>query len=114
LVGIAIDVAGRTPVRFAGRHVIGTSGAARIAMRTGTPVAMLTAHDSGGPLPRLEVSEPLVPSNYPDADALLIDMLRHHERAVLAWPEASDRPAQRWHLTGEDVHRFPPTLIIGE
>ena len=40
---LASDVPGRTPVRFAGRDVLGSFGAARIAADAGSPVVVMTS-----------------------------------------------------------------------
>ncbi len=60
VVAIASDVPGRTPVRFAGRDVRGSFGAARIAADAGSPVVVMTSEDDDrGPFVRIH--EPSTP-----------------------------------------------------
>jgi lauroyl/myristoyl acyltransferase len=95
ILAIASDVAGRTPVDFLGRRVLGSFGAARIATLADAPVVLVTAHREGDGS-YLQVHEPLEPRSYADPADLLADMLRMHGEAVLAWPEALDSPWARW------------------
>jgi lauroyl/myristoyl acyltransferase len=98
VLAVASDSPGSSQVTFAGRQVKGSSGAARIAMATGAPVVLLTAHPGAPPYgSRLRLSEPLEPSGFADAEELLAEMVRRHEDAVLAWPEAADSPLSRWN-----------------
>jgi lauroyl/myristoyl acyltransferase len=95
VLGIAADVPGNTPVTFAGQTVLGTSGAARLALATGAPVVLVTFEvDGAGPY--VQISEPLRPQDFDSAPALLAAILAGHERAVLAQPEAVDIPLSRW------------------
>ncbi len=95
VMAIASDVAGRTPVRFLGRDLLGSFGAARVAALSDSPVVTVTAHREGGGS-YLQVHEPLEPRDFADPADLLAAMLRIHEPAVLAWPEALDQPLTRW------------------
>lgn len=92
---IASDVPGRTPVRFLGREVLGSSGAARIAIMTGSLVVVVTTQREGDGS-YVQVHEPLDPADFDTPEALLDAMLRIHERAVLAWPEVFDMPLARF------------------
>lgn len=95
IVAIATDAPGSTPLTWCGRPVLGSSGAARIAVEVGAPVVPLhTAVDDRGP--HLLLTEPLEPADFPDAEALLEQMVRRHEAYVLAYPEAADSPLSRW------------------
>lgn len=95
MLGIASDVPGRTPVTFAGRRVLGSFGAARLAVATGAPVVLMTSErDAAGEHVRLH--PPLEPGRFTSAESLLAEIVARHERAVLAWPEASDLPLSRW------------------
>jgi lauroyl/myristoyl acyltransferase len=95
VVAIASDVPGRTPMRFVGREVLGSFGAARLATETGSPVVVMTSEeDENGPLIRLY--EPLDPRDFTSPQALLERMLAIHERVILQWPEATDLPLSRW------------------
>jgi lauroyl/myristoyl acyltransferase len=87
VVAVAIDVPGETAVPFLGRRIGLRAGVARLAVATGAPVLTLspwrTTH-----LQRLTIGGPLHPAQFPDSQALLAEILRLHEAAVLAWPEA--------------------------
>jgi len=96
---IASDVPGRTPVTFLGREVLGSSGAARIAMMTNSPVVVVTTQREGDGS-YLQVHEALDPADFDSPEALLDAMLRIHERAVLAWPEVLDMPLARFGQLG--------------
>jgi lauroyl/myristoyl acyltransferase len=110
VVAIASDVPGRTPLRFAGRDVLGSFGAARIAVDGGTQVVVMTSEcDERGPFVRLH--EPLDPADFENPQALLEEMLARHEAVVLRWPEETDLPLSRWGTqevsqdAGRDVSR---------
>ncbi|WP_395658453.1 hypothetical protein [Nocardioides sp.] len=95
IVAIASDVPGRTPLRFAGRDVLGSFGAARLAADTGASVVVLTSEeDADGPVIRLH--EPLDPVVVGSPQELLQRMLALHEDVLLRWPEATDLPLSRW------------------
>jgi len=95
MLGIASDVPGRTPVTFAGRQVLGSFGAARLAVATGAPVVLMTSErDDMGEHVRLH--PPLEPERFSSGESLLAEIIARHERAVLDWPEASDLPLSRW------------------
>jgi lauroyl/myristoyl acyltransferase len=95
VVAIASDVPGRTPVRFAGRDVLGSYGAARLAFDAGSPiVAVTTDRDAQGAY--IRVHPPLQPAGFDSPRALLEHTLAVHEESVLAWPEATDLPLSRW------------------
>jgi lauroyl/myristoyl acyltransferase len=95
VVTIASDAPGSAEVTFAGRRLKGSSGAARIAVALGAPVVVLTTRRVDGE-PRLQLSEPLLPADFDDAESLLAEMVRRHEEAILAWPAAADNPISRW------------------
>lgn len=103
VVAIASDVPGRTPMTFVGREVLGSFGAARLAMTTGSPVVLLTSErDERGEHVRLHA--PLHPQDFESPQTLLAEMMSRHEKRVLAWPEATDIPLSRWGVpdaTGE-------------
>jgi lauroyl/myristoyl acyltransferase len=97
---IASDVPGTTPVEFLGRRVLGSAGAARIAVATDSPVVLVTSHREG----HLQVHPPLEPRDFAGWEDLLAEVLRRHGDAVLAWPEALDNPRLRFGaLVGEPV-----------
>lgn len=95
IVAIASDVPGRTPVAFLGREVLGSFGAARAASLTNSPVAVVT-HVKDGDGSYLQIHEPIEPGDFADPGELLAAMLRVHEQAILAWPEALDFPLARF------------------
>lgn len=95
VVAIATDVPGRTPLRFAGRDVLGSFGAARLAISSDSPVVVITSEeDDAGPF--IQVHAPLLPADFADPQALIERMLAIHEAVVLRWPEATDLPLSRW------------------
>jgi lauroyl/myristoyl acyltransferase len=100
---IAIDVAGRTPMRWLGRDLVGSFGAPRFAMETGAPVVIMTAEllDEKDLLPFVRIHPPLWPEDYADARELLDAMLALHEPYVVKWPELYDIPLSHWG--------FPPS-----
>jgi lauroyl/myristoyl acyltransferase len=92
---VASDVPGRTPLRFVGRDVLGSYGAARLASDAGAPViVMTTEEDDTGPFVRLH--EPLDPKEFESPRLLLEEMLARHEQVLVRWPEATDLPLSRW------------------
>jgi lauroyl/myristoyl acyltransferase len=98
MLGIATDVPGRTPLRFAGRDVVGSFGAARLATSTGSPVVAMTSEQRDDGRFRIRLHEPFEPETFPDATKLLEAMVAVHEDAHLRWPEAVDIPLARWKL----------------
>ncbi len=98
ILGIATDVPGRTPLRFAGRDVVGSFGAARLATSTGSPVVVMTSEQRDDGTPRIRLHEPFEPETFPDPSKLLEAMVAVHEDAQLRWPEAVDIPLARWKL----------------
>lgn len=95
VVAIASDVPGRTPLRYAGRDVLGSFGAARIAAEAGSPVVVMTSEeDSDGPVIRCH--EALLPELFDSPRELLEQMLAIHEPVQVRWPEAADLPLSRW------------------
>jgi lauroyl/myristoyl acyltransferase len=109
VVAIASDVPGRTPVRFADQTVLGSSGAARIAAATNTPVVLMTSErdehgetgEHGSQSERVRLHPALLPETFGSPEELLDEMLSRHGHAVLAWPEATDLPLSRWGTVAE-------------
>lgn len=97
---LACDLKGSTPVQFLGRTVLVPSGTARLALETGAPVLPVSAVPDGH-LERLEIGQALLPGHYADHRELLQAVLRRHEPAVLAWPEAMERPRSHFLLAAE-------------
>lgn len=102
VVWLGCDLTGTTPVRFLGRTYYVPSGTARLAMDTGAPVLPVSAFRYGR-LERLEVQEALRPQDHADHRALLQAVFDRHAPAVLAWPEAVERP--REHFRTEPAAR---------
>jgi lauroyl/myristoyl acyltransferase len=98
VVTLASDVPGRTPVKFAGRELLGSFGAARIAASTGSPVIVATSELDAKGKPFIRVHEALHAEDFDSPRALLEEMLVRHERVLLTWPEATDIPLSRWGL----------------
>lgn len=102
---IASDVAGRTPITFLGRSMLGSFGAARIATETNSPVVLVTSHQGADGNPYLQVHEPMEPSDFAEPADLLAEIIRRHEPAVLAWPAAYDSPYVRLGIPAEEGSR---------
>lgn len=97
VVAIASDVPGSTPMTFVGRQVLGSFGAARLAMTAGSPVVLMTSErDEQGEYVRLHA--PLHPQDFDSPRTLLDEIMAQHEKRVLAWPEATDIPLSRWSI----------------
>jgi lauroyl/myristoyl acyltransferase len=96
VVTLASDVAGTTPVRFLGRDLLGSSGAARIATAADAPVVVMTTRRDERRRRYVQLGEPLLPADFATVEDLLAAMLTQHEDAVRAWPEAYDSPLSRW------------------
>lgn len=95
VLGIASDVPGRTTLRFVGRDVLGSFGAARLAADAGAPVVVMTSEeDERGPVIRLH--PPIDPADVSTPRALIDAMFAIHEAVHVRWPEASDLPLSRW------------------
>ena len=102
VLAIASDVPGSSPVCFAGREVLGSAGAARLATAAGSTVVLMSSEaDEHGPLFRLH--EPLDPADFPDPMKLLDRILAGHEAVQLRWPEATDLPLSRWGTVDDEV-----------
>lgn len=96
VLAIATDVPGRTPVEFLGKERYGSSGAARLAQGTNSPVVVMTAHCSAGGELSLKLGEPIEPSGFASPDALVVHLLQAQEDAIRAWPEGYHHPTMRW------------------
>ena len=102
---IASDVAGRTPMHFLGRDLVGSFGAPRFAMETGAPVVIMTSElESDRDLvPLIRIHPPLWPEDHADAHELLAHMLEVHEPYLVKWPELYDIPLSHWGFPPEDT-----------
>jgi lauroyl/myristoyl acyltransferase len=98
---IASDVPGHTEVRFLGRRVLSSFGAPVIATRTNSQVVVATPRRAADGGSYIQVHEPLEPKEFGDPKELLVEMLRRHEEAVLAWPEVLEMPRARWGVVEE-------------
>jgi lauroyl/myristoyl acyltransferase len=95
VVAVASDVPGRTTLRFAGREVRGSFGAARTAFDAGSPVVVMTSEvDDRGPFARIH--EALEPKLFDSPRSLMEEMLVRHERVIVQWPHHTDLPLSRW------------------
>lgn len=103
ILAIATDVAGRTPITFLGREMLGSFGAARFAIETNSPVVLVTSHQGPDGGPYFQLHPPIEPGDFADASALLNEIMRRHEPAVLAWPAAYDSPYGRLHIPSQTV-----------
>lgn len=95
ILAIASDVAGGTAVPFLGRELHCASGAPRFAIQTNSPVVVATSHRQADGSPRIRIHEPIEPGDFAEPADLLAEIMRRHEPAALAWPEAFDSPYTR-------------------
>jgi lauroyl/myristoyl acyltransferase len=105
-VALGADILGHTPVRFLGHDVKIASGAARLARDCDVPVVVVTSRPQQGKpggCAELTVTPPLHHTDFETHQDLLVEMLRRHEAAISAWPEATEYP----------MRRFDPELLIG-
>jgi lauroyl/myristoyl acyltransferase len=103
ILAMATDVAGRTPITFLGREMLGSFGAARFAIEADAPVVLVTTHQNPDGSPFFRLHPPIEPRDFPDAAALLIEIMRQHEPAVLAWPAAYDSPHGRLAIPAQEA-----------
>jgi lauroyl/myristoyl acyltransferase len=105
-VAIASDMPGRTETTFLGRSVRSASGAARLAVDTGAVIVPVTSHRAGQRY-RYRLEDPIHVAAADDYRRVLGRIMAAHEPAVLAWPEAYERPLRRFlPVATEDVARF--------
>ncbi|WP_375491203.1 hypothetical protein [uncultured Jatrophihabitans sp.] len=110
VIAIASDLPGSTPTTFLGRPVKAASGAARLAKETGAALVPVTAH-RGGKVQTIRIEDPLPVDSSMDVSAVLSAILRVHERPILNWPEAVERPAKRFNFVAPDdieKYGYPP------
>jgi lauroyl/myristoyl acyltransferase len=95
-VAIAHDVFGRCEVTFLGRRVKCAAGIAELSIETGCPILpIFNLPIPGRALTRIQVGDPLVPSDFDAPADMLQALVSVHEPAILAWPEAVDMPLLR-------------------
>lgn len=94
-VALAHDFPGSTWTTFLGRQVGARSGVAKLSLRTGAPVVVVTSSPHGLTA-QVHAHEPIEPGDFETVDALQREIFRRHEPAVLAWPEALITPLTRW------------------
>ncbi len=97
VMAIASDVPGHTEVKFLGRRVLASFGAALMAMRTDSPVVLATNRRDGESA-HIQVHEPIDPRDFTDPLTLLTEILDRHAEAILAWPEVLEMPRARWGI----------------
>jgi lauroyl/myristoyl acyltransferase len=103
LVAVAADVPGGVAAPLLGRVWTVHAGVARLAMETRAPVIPVLVEPAES-IQRIRFGEPVHPEGFADTAQLLAAVLRAHEPAVLAWPEAMGT----WVL-GQMVLRAAPT-----
>ncbi len=95
VMAVAVDFPGRTPVDFLGRQVLAPFGTPRLAGLTDSPIVLVThRRDDRGPYVQLHA--PIEPGDFADPADLLQEIVRRHEEAILAWPEALEAPRARF------------------
>lgn len=98
IVAIASDAPGNSVVSFAGHDVKVASGAVWAARDANCPIVTIDSwrDEDGTVLLRLE--PPIDPADHEDPKALLQQLVATHEKAILAWPEATYGPTVTWPL----------------
>lgn len=96
VISMATDVPGRSPMHFLGKDRTCSSGAARLAAGAGAYVVAITVRRDAQGKAYGQLSDPMDPRDFETPEALLEAMVRYHEDAVKAWPEAYDSPSTRW------------------
>lgn len=103
VLAVATDVPGQSRLQFLGRERLGSSGAARLATATRSPVVTMSAHcETDGTL-WLSLGDPIDPGDFDSAEALVQHLVAVQEEAVLAWPEGYHQPRLRWGSLEEDA-----------
>lgn len=105
VVAAAIDVPGRTMVRFAGREVYCSAGCAVAAVRASAPIVIATSHPAEGGIGTIKLHPALEPADFSDVDQLVQFLATAHEEAVLQSPAATYLPLVCWSL---DQPQSPP------
>lgn len=96
---ITSDMPGSTAMSFLGRTVLVPSGVARLSLASGAAIVLASAVHAGR-VQSYHLQEPLLPDDHAADDhaVLLQAVFTRHEPAVLAWPEAAERPRAHWRL----------------
>jgi lauroyl/myristoyl acyltransferase len=102
---LASDVPGRTPVRFVGRDLLGSFGAALLATKAGSAVVVVTQEldHPNAVMPTVRIHPPLFPEDFEEPRGLLEAMLAIHEDAVTRFPELYDLPLTRWGQPSDEA-----------
>jgi KDO2-lipid IV(A) lauroyltransferase len=96
VLAVALDVPGRTALRFAGREVHCSAGCAVAATRASAPIVVATCHPGDGIRPTIRLHPPIEPSDFASIDALMQHLATAHEPAVLASPASAYLPLTCW------------------
>lgn len=89
---IAMDPPGRTHHRLFGRDVWMSSGGVHAAWDLDAPTIVMTqTPDRHDPKAQgtVNLSEPLFPHDFPTVESMLQEIVRQHEAAIFAWPDAA-------------------------
>jgi len=98
VVAMASDAPGKSKVRIAGHEVTCSSGSVWTAREANTPIVTVDGFQDGdGDVIRL--SAPIHPADFEDPKELLQLLIDRHEKAILAWPEATFAPMLVWPRT---------------
>jgi lauroyl/myristoyl acyltransferase len=96
VVAVAIDVPGRTRLRFAGREVHCAAGGAVAAKRASAPIVIATSHPDDGIRPTIRLHPAIEPDDFESVDELMQHLASAHEPAVLASPASAYLPLTCW------------------
>lgn len=97
VVCVACDVPGSSVLPFAGRYTRCSSGGLRAARIAGAPVVLVSHYAAVGGT-RIRLYPPLRPQDFESVDEMMRHVMAHHERAVLALPEATYLPRLCWQV----------------
>lgn len=95
----AIDVPGRTAIRFAGRQVHCSAGCAVAAVRASAPIVVATSHPLEGSRGVIRLHPHVDPADFDDVDTLVQHLATSHEGAVLESPASAYLPLTAWSET---------------
>lgn len=100
VVAMASDIPGSSRFELAGHTVKCSSGAIWAARNANAPIIVADSYptDDGHVV---KLSPPIRPADHPDTPGLLELVLKEHEKAILAWPEATFFPTLAWERADE-------------
>ncbi|MGN6722533.1 MAG: LpxL/LpxP family acyltransferase [Marmoricola sp.] len=95
VIAMASDTSGSSTPMFAGHQVKCSSGAVWTARKANAPIVIVDSFRVGDNHV-VRLSPPIDPNDYEDPQELLQLLISAHEKAILAWPEATFAPVLSW------------------